>query len=655
MGGTEARVEGDNRAARRDVLLSIAEARKVSACLAADRDAWPAIVPRPNRTLRPDDGGYIFWRPSSPRREGDEEVRSRVRSQPAVDLFLEEAAPGTLAVPALLAAVAERTGLAVEALAEFLARLAESGILIVELEPPYNARRPLAFLAGALAVSGCDPPWRAEVAAIERAVQELELELPALPVPARLAAMDALAARVEALPHRRPLAADELFRVDTRTSLAVTLPAALWKELREPVGRYVRLFTAMYPEPALREAWGRRFLARFPADRDVPLLDLYHGLFEPEPEPRPTAFPDAPAGDPAAVETAARVRDLLAERSREAAARGAEEVALDDRFFAEAGALPAEPDWAAGVLFQVAAADAAAVTAGRYRIAINAFFGAGIALARFAWLLGEGGEPSPAIVREIARYAAPVSPPEAIVAEITYNHMARSANAGLRPAVFRHEIELPGERASPGAEAIPLADLVVRWDGAGKRFVLRSLARGAEVVPVISSGISPEGFVAFLVEIGRQGLQPLAHFPGFDVAGVTRWPRFTLGRLVLFRRRWIFPPGETPLLPSPSPSSDALRDAGAAELFARIGRWRRAHGLPRHVFLHTETEPKPYYADLESPLSAELLRRTLTPGPDRPAPVLHATEMLPGPDEMWVRDGAGRYAAEFLVQLSGPA
>jgi lantibiotic biosynthesis dehydratase-like protein len=688
----EARVEGENVEARRDVLLSIAEARKVAACLAADRAAWPAVVPRPNPTLRPEGrpesrvqdqpgdpapaGAYTFWRPSTPRRDDDDEVLSRVRAQPVLDLFLEEAARGTLAVPDLLAAVAARSGLEVEALAEFLARLAEAGILIVELEPPYNARRPLAELGAMLAAAGCDPPWRAEIETIERAVDGLA----ALSVPARLEKMDGIAARLETLPHRRPLVGDALFRVDTATSLAVTLPAALLEELRGAVGRYVRLFAAMYPEPVFRRDWGARFLSRFPADRDVPLLDLYHGLFEPENEARPALFPEAPHADPAAVAVAGRVRDLLAEKAREAAASGAEEVALDDRFFAEAGALAAEPAWAAGVLFQVAARDAAAVSAGSYRLAVNAFFGAGIALARFAWLLGDPAErgergepgvpddhrePSPAIVQEVARYAAPpvpwrpapaspgaagspVSPP--IVAEITYNHLARSANAGLRPTIFRHEIELPGERASPGAEAIPLADLTVRWDGAGERFVLRSLSRGVEVVPVISSGISPEGFVAFLVQVGRQGLQPLAHFPGFDVPGVTRWPRFTFGRLVLFRRRWVFAPGEGPV--PPETARDA-GDAAAADFFARLWRWRRAHGLPRHVFLHTDSEPKPYYADLDSPLSAELLRRTLTPAPGEPPPVLHATEMLPGPDELWVCDRAGRYASEFLVQFSG--
>jgi hypothetical protein len=251
----------------------------------------------------------------------------------------------------------------------------------------------------------------------------------------------------------------------------------------------------------------------------------------------------------------------------------------------------------------------------------------------------------------VARYAAPLAPPGALVAEVTYNHLGRSANAGLRPTVLRHEIELPGDRASTGAsgaEAIPLADLAVRWDSAARRFVLRSLSRDREVVPVISSGVSPEGFISFLVEVGRQGLQPLAVFPGFDVPDVLRWPRFTLGRVVLFRRRWIFPPGAAPLAPNvPQDPEDA------AGFFASVARWRRANDLPRHVFLHTDAEPKPYYADLGSPLSAELLRRTLAPAPGGPVPTLHATEMLPGPGELWVGDGAGRYATELLVQMSG--
>jgi hypothetical protein len=196
--------------------------------------------------------------------------------------------------------------------------------------------------------------------------------------------------------------------------------------------------------------------------------------------------------------------------------------------------------------------------------------------------------------------------------------------------------------------------MTVRWDSAEGRFVLRWPARGVEVVPVISSGVSPEGFVSFLVEIGRQGQQPLAWFPGFDVPEVAVWPRFTSGRVVLFRRRWIFPPGPAPGAPEP-PREAGDPDAEAAVFFARVQRWRRRHALPRHTFLHTPEEPKPFFADLDSPLSADLLRRLLSPAEGAAVPTLHVTEMLPGPDELWLADAAGRYTSEILLHLAGSA
>ena len=180
------------RPARLDVLLSVAEARKVAACAGAERAAWPAIVPRPNPTLRRQDGGaWIFWRPTTPRQESDLEVLSRTPAQPVLDLFFEEAEKG-LAVPELLAAVAGRYGIEVDELAPFFEKLVDSGILIAEIEPPYNARRPLAFLAEAMRAAGCDAPWLPEIEAVEREVAAL----PGLAPEERIAAMDRLEERI---------------------------------------------------------------------------------------------------------------------------------------------------------------------------------------------------------------------------------------------------------------------------------------------------------------------------------------------------------------------------------------------------------------------------------------------------------------------------
>src|SRR5262249_51040258 len=141
----------------------------------------------------------------------------------------------------------------------------------------------------------------------------------------------------------------------------------------------------LYPELAFRQAWARRFLSRHPADTDVSLLDLYHGLFEPEEQERPGAFPPAPPGDTEAESVLARTRDFFATRAR----TGGDEVDLgDEDWEILLDSLPPEPVWSAGALFQIAARSPGEIAAGRYRIVLNALFGAGIALARFSHLLG---------------------------------------------------------------------------------------------------------------------------------------------------------------------------------------------------------------------------------------------------------------------------
>ncbi len=648
IGGEQARAAGANRLARLDVVLSVAEARKISACIGADRAAWPAIVPRPNPTLRCAAGVWSFWRPSSPRGDSDNEVLCRTRSQPVLDLFLEEAGRGTLSVPALLAAVAERAQIEVAELTPFFARLADKGILIAEIEAPYNCRRPLRLVAERMRRARAEAPWLPEVEAVEEEVDAL----PQLRAEERMAAMDRLEARLAALPRTREIRGDELFRVDAATAMEVHLPERVRAEVEVPLRRCVRLFAALYPELAFRRGWAQRFLSRHPADTDVVLLDLYHGLFEPEARHRPDSFPEAPPGAAAAQQLQLRTRELLAARARAALGAGQDEVELGDADWqALAGGLP-EPRWSAGALFQIAARSVEEIAAGRYRAVLNALFGAGIALARFAHLHGGPGADN-AVAREVARSWQPLARPGAVCAEVTYNHLGRTANAGLRPALFRHEIELPGSLATPGSEVIPLREMTVRWDTAAERFVLLWPRAGVEVIPVVSSGVSPEGFVQFLVEIGRQGLQPLGWFPGFDVPGLGCWPRFRSGRLVLFRRRWVFPAGEAPAVPAPA----ADPDAAGALFFARCAGWRRRHRLPRHVFVHTPAEPKPFYCDLDSPLFVDLLRRLLSPAGGAAAaaaPTLQVTEMLPAPGEMWAQDERGRYASEILLHLSGP-
>ncbi|HET9300796.1 MAG TPA: lantibiotic dehydratase [Candidatus Polarisedimenticolaceae bacterium] len=631
FGDTRIHVEGHPTVTRTETILSVAEAKKVAACLAADPALDGAVVPRPNPTLREDAEGWTFWKPASMRHEDEEEVRSHVKAHPVARTFLEEAQNGHN-VPSLIAAVAARTEIAGTDLEPFYRLLVERGLLLGELELPYNTRRPLRALAEVARTSGSAPDWLPTVEEVEDGVDRLA----SADAAERARVMGHATTLLEALPHVRSLKPDELFRVDAASDLRVQLPPAIVGELHAGLRPYIRLFSAFYPERIYRSAQAARFLRHFPGDTDVSLLDLYHGVFEPEDKRRPVDFPDptrvAVQGEGAdvAAQALVRARDHFARRAREAGP-GEEIQITEAEVCALVGDFP-EPRWSAGVLFHVAARSEDAIARGDYRLVLSALFqGTGLALARFAHLHGD------AVVQELRAGWSCLEREGAILAELTYNHSYRTANAGLRPSIFAHEIELPGERGTPGARVIPLAALTLRWDSTAGRFVLLWPEAGLEVLPVINSGVNPVGFISFLVEVGQQGIQPLGLFPGFAAEGVAHWPRFVADRLVLFRERWIFPARSWP-----APAGDEV------DAVLQAGLWRRRHGLPRHVFVHTSGEPKPRYVDLDSPAMVALLWRGLAA--DKPAE-LHVTEMLPGPDDLWVRDEKGRYASEFLIHL----
>ncbi len=627
---------GENQIARMDFLLHVGEARKITACLAASPGVMARVIPRANPTLRRVDDGWAYWRPASPRRPDDDEVLCRVKEHPVMRMFLDAAQPADKRAPELIRDVGARAGRDVEA---FYSQLVDRGILIGEVEIPWSERRPLQALAA------CCPEasWAAPIEELECDVEALA-RCSAAEIPPRL---DALAERMESLPHVRPLSTDDLVRCDASTRLEVRVPRSLLHDLARLVPLYAAFYGAIYPERLYRESFSDRFLRHFPADKPVPVLDLYHGLFEPVPETRPPVFasPASSASNSplrrAAAEAFEAARSFFTRRAQEAAAAGQEEVELTEEDWAVIAGGAAEPRYSCAALFQVAARSLDDVAAGRARVCLNAFFpGAGLSVARLAHLHDGGGDFGP-IHRHLHEGWARCVRPGAIHAEVTFMHGGRTANAGLRPPIFPVEIELPGDRVSAGRDVIPLSDLTASYESSTGQFALHSLSRGAEILPVICSGINPEGFVSFLTMIGGQGLQALGLFPGFDVPGIRSWPRFRFGNVVLFRRRWVFDAAELPV-------GEA---SGAYYLATR--RWCREHALPDHVFVHSDRDPKPFYANLGSAAFVDRFRRaveTASAGAGARARV-HVTEMLPGAADLWVRDSRGRYASEFLVHL----
>jgi hypothetical protein len=113
-------------------------------------------------------------------------------------------------------------------------------------------------------------------------------------------------------------------------------------------------------------------------------------------------------------------------------------------------------------------------------------------------------------------------------------------------------------------------------------------------------------------------------------------PRVTIDDVVVCRETWRIPHA-------------ALGDlsASAPDWYARIRHLRTELGLPRHVFATVPGERKPFHVDLANPLALAVLahrlrRRSATAGQ------LTLTEMVPGPDELWLTDDQGqRYTVEF--------
>lgn len=119
-------------------------------------------------------------------------------------------------------------------------------------------------------------------------------------------------------------------------------------------------------------------------------------------------------------------------------------------------------------------------------------------------------------------------------------------------------------------------------------------------------------------------------------------PRITFDRLVVCRESWRFFPSEIPF----------AYDKSEADRFISARRWARAHGVPRFVFVKAPIEVKPVYVDFDSPtyvnIFAKIVRRTKERGSTDS--LITVTEMLPGPDQVWLPDAQDqRYTSELRI------
>ncbi|MEY9486160.1 hypothetical protein RKD26_001954 [Streptomyces calvus] len=116
-------------------------------------------------------------------------------------------------------------------------------------------------------------------------------------------------------------------------------------------------------------------------------------------------------------------------------------------------------------------------------------------------------------------------------------------------------------------------------------------------------------------------------------------PRVTLDRLVVARETWRLPVAE----------ADFTDVKDEARRFVLARRWRARLGLPRYVFVVSPAESRPFYVDFDSPVYVTILAKALRRlGRRDQQGMVTFTEMLPTPEQTWLRDDEGRrYTSEL--------
>jgi hypothetical protein len=150
-----------------------------------------------------------------------------------------------------------------------------------------------------------------------------------------------------------------------------------------------------------------------------------------------------------------------------------------------------------------------------------------------------------------------------------------------------------------------------------------------------------DDFQADLVEV-MDDMLSMAIFDkfGFLLPGPHQ-PRVVLDRLVLTRESWRLPFAEFA----------TLEGARLPLVVAEMNRIRDKFGLPNPVFCRVAGENKPVYLDFDDPSIVDMVWHKLRRGrARRPDGEIAVTEMLPGPDQLWLHDAAGcRYTSEFRL------
>jgi Lantibiotic dehydratase, N terminus len=181
----------------------------------------------------------------------------------------------------------------------------------------------------------------------------------------------------------------------------------------------------------------------------------------------------------------------------------------------------------------------------------------------------------------------------------------------------------PGERRAPPGRRVELASIKAVDGPSGLQAELPDGTR--EPILVV--------FGEFVALLTTQTFTLMPAWP--------HTPRVTVDRLVIARETWRIPASE---FAGPPTRNDA-------DPVGRVRDIARRYGLPRHCFWRASPRRKPIYLDLHSPMLVRLLVGAVRSADEQSR--ICFTEMLPGPDQLWLADGQGRrYTSELRLTIA---
>ncbi|MEV5593966.1 lantibiotic dehydratase [Streptomyces sp. NPDC052496] len=580
---------------------------------------------------------------------GNADRRSvRVRHTAPLD-HIRRLAPPAAPVPCaeLVAALTERFPAAgQERITAFVTELAGLGLLVTDLRPPVTEPRPEAYVLGRLTAAGVDHPavagLREVVALTADAVHDDTGALEKLRLTQRTLVPDY---------RHQPFQADSALAAPGPDGPVLNRQIA--DEVAETVGCLARLAQAAPGGYDHLVPYHQAFMERYGTDALVPVLELLsaeRGLDAPNGylNPPRAMVMQQPGGegDPHTA------RALLALAS-EAWRSGAGAVELSDEVLDRLLPADAESDHRLGcpgvdAYVQIAAAGPDAIDAGDWRAVFNSdgLGEGGRTFGRFFHLLPETATER---LRAYAREREALEP-DVVVAELAYlPGNGRGANVAIRPAV--HPYEIPVNVAPSGApdRTIGLADIHVGATDDG--FRLYSARLGRELVVVQNHMLSPLGapnVCRFLLEVSRARYAVPTGFTWGPAEGAPYLPRVVRGRVVVRAAEWNLYPGARS--GAGTAASAAPVPGPAPRTAAEVTRWRRTWSVPRHVYLADDDNR--LLLDLDHPVCVDELLAALR----TPAERITLQEALPGPDQAWLRDSAGRgHLSEVVIPLLATA